>query len=401
MAAAQFADVPGYSALLLRRTFPDLNLPKALIPLSKAWWMNTAARWSEQEHCWTFPSGATIRFGYCESENDVYRYQGAEFQMIAPDELTQWTEFEYRYLFSRLRRPSDGPSSRVPLRMRPTANPGGRGHDWVKTRFLDSTEPDRVFLPSRLDDNPHLDRAQYVESLSNLDPVTRARLLAGDWDVREQGALIGREFLPVVDEMPADSHLRRVRFWDMAATKEAGCYTVGVKMALDFTTRTVYVENVARGQWDAGTVTDVMRATAQQDGSAVEVDWEEEPGSAGMSVTSMLRKALMGFAARGTKATGPKWVRAQPWASYARGGGLRVLRGSWNQAWLDEVTTATPDLKGLMDQVDATSGAFARLTKGGGLIGGPPREPEDRRRPVTASRASDLPGGYGGLSPFG
>ena len=96
---------PGYTAIILRRTYRDLALPGALMDRSKEWLSGTDARWNEIQHAWTFPSGAKLQFGYLEAETDKYRYQGAEFQGIFPDELTQFTETQYTYLFSRLRRP--------------------------------------------------------------------------------------------------------------------------------------------------------------------------------------------------------------------------------------------------------------------------------------------------------
>ena len=184
MAAAQYAHVPGYSALLLRRTFPDLYQADALIPRSKAWWLGRGPAWHEQLRRWTFPSGATVTFGYLDHDDAVYQYQGAAYQYIGIDELTQHTEFRYRYLFSRLRRPEAGPLAAVPLRMRAGSNPGGVGHDWVKRRFLDprTRAAGAVFVPARLADNPSLDAEGYGRSLANLDPLTRAQLLAGDWD---------------------------------------------------------------------------------------------------------------------------------------------------------------------------------------------------------------------------
>jgi hypothetical protein len=74
-----------------------------------------------------FPSGATLAFGYLETDADTYRYQSAEFQLIGFDELTEFTEAQYTYLFSRLRRPSEGPLAEVPLRMCAASNPGGIG----------------------------------------------------------------------------------------------------------------------------------------------------------------------------------------------------------------------------------------------------------------------------------
>lgn len=362
MCAAQYVDRPDYAALLLRKTFPDLNQPKALIPLSKSWWLGKGPRWNEAEHRWTFPSGAVIQFGYCETENDVYRYQGAAVSMIGVDEVTQWTEWAYRYLFSRLRRDT---GASVPSRMRATGNPGGIGHEWVKRRFIDAPPVfgERFTLRSALADNPHLDRADYEASLAQLDPVTKARLLAGDWSVTAEGALIGRESLPVV-EATLPQHVRRVRYWDRAASRDAGCYTVGLRMARNHDGK-VWIEDVVRGQWAAGDVDGVMVSTAKADGRGVAVDWEIEPGSAGLALSASMKRSLAGFETHGTPSTGTKWVRAQPFASFARAGNVALLPGAWNTAYIDEMTTATPDMKGLVDQVDATSGAFRWITTHG------------------------------------
>ena len=138
-------------------------------------------RWNAARHEWTFPSGASLSFGYLDSKADRFRYQGSEFQYIGFDELTQFPEEDYRYLFSRLRRRAGCP---VPLRMRAASNPGGLGHAWVKARFLrdEARGGDRVFLPARLEDNPHLDRREYDRALAQLDPITRAQLRDGNWD---------------------------------------------------------------------------------------------------------------------------------------------------------------------------------------------------------------------------
>ena len=82
MAALQFVDIPGYSAILFRKTYADLSLPGALIDMSKQWLMpfveSKEVKWSEKDKQYVFPSGASLNFGYLESSNDCYRYQGAE-----------------------------------------------------------------------------------------------------------------------------------------------------------------------------------------------------------------------------------------------------------------------------------------------------------------------------------
>ena len=218
MAGLQFVDNPFYNGIIFRKTFADLRLPQALIDRSMEWLNDTDARWHGSDHKWTFPSGASLCFGYMDTELNRYRYQSAEFQYIAFDELTQQFEDDYLYLFSRLRRgacsvhqtdekgraiflPETCPECRLrcslPLRVRSASNPGGVGHIWVKERFgieqvgdiYQGTIPSRPYLPAFLKDNPYLDQSEYAESLSNLDPITRAQLMKGDWGVSADGRI--------------------------------------------------------------------------------------------------------------------------------------------------------------------------------------------------------------------
>jgi hypothetical protein len=206
MAALEFVDVPGYSALLLRKNFADLNKPGALMSRAHEWLYGTGAKWNEGKHQWTFPSGATLTFGYLETENDKYQYLGAEYQFIGFDEVTQFTESSYTYLFSRLRRLA---GSDIPLRVRAASNPGGPGARWVYARFIpegfspadaeeakvfwkeandvEGEEMKRAFIPAKLQDNPHLDQQEYIESLRSVDPITREQMLRGDWQISERG----------------------------------------------------------------------------------------------------------------------------------------------------------------------------------------------------------------------
>ncbi len=183
-AALQYVDVPGYKALILRRTFTDLSLPSAIMARSQEW-LTGRAHWSHERKTWTFESGATLTFGYMSGDADMARYQSAEFQYVAYDELTQFTERQYEWLFSRQRTTRDVP---VPLRMRSASNPGGIGHGWVKQRFVNpaTRAPDVVFVPATLEDHPDDEfRKGYRDSLSRLDNVTRRRLELGDWETAE------------------------------------------------------------------------------------------------------------------------------------------------------------------------------------------------------------------------
>ncbi|AKU93381.1 Phage terminase, large subunit [Labilithrix luteola] len=178
MAALQYVDQPGYAALILRRTYADLALPGAIMARSHEWLQGTRAKWSEKEKTWTFPSGATLTFGFLDNAQDRFRYQGSELQFVGFDETTQFPEAWYRYLLSRLRRPR---GSKIPLRARGATNPGGLGHAWVFNRFVKSKNPQCRFIPSKLADNPHLDVEEYRRSLSLLDEATRRQLEEGIW----------------------------------------------------------------------------------------------------------------------------------------------------------------------------------------------------------------------------
>lgn len=392
-AALQYVDVPGYSALLLRRTFRDLGQPDALIPRSKEWLSGTDAKWNDNEHRWTFPSGATVTFGYLAHEDDKLQYQGAAFQFIGFDELTQFTETQYRYLFSRLRRPKvpedagDDERQRmerlaeVPLRMRSASNPGGPGHDWVKLRFglyrrdeSDASlpyvchEPDwlkgnaRVFIPARLDDNPHLDREEYEESLSELDPVTRAQLRRGDWDARQPGDLFRREWFEIVDAAP--TVLEWVRYWDLAATEPSQAnpdpdWTVGLKLGRQ-ADGTWVIGDVRRFRKRPEGVESEIRQAAELDGIRIPIWIEQEPGSSGKNtIANYQRSVLPQFRVKGERSTGSKAERAGPASSKAEARLVKLLRGEWIPAFLDEVEAFPNGAHD--DQVDALSGAFKQL----------------------------------------
>jgi hypothetical protein len=189
MGALQYVDHSDYSALILRRTFPELEGADGLISQSHDWLADTDAKWNEQKHRWTFPSGATIQFGHCEEERDKYRYQGQAYQYVAFDELTHFTESQYEYIaFSRARRSLAMKAAGIPIRARSASNPGGAGHQWVADRFVNQRGDGVVFIPAKVADNPGLDVAEYSEGLGKLPDALRRQLLEGDWSVIEGAA---------------------------------------------------------------------------------------------------------------------------------------------------------------------------------------------------------------------
>lgn len=409
MAALQYVDVPGYSALLLRRTWPDLVRPNAIMDRARQWLENTDAQPRDGGREWRFPSGARLTFGYLQYDKDKYKYQSAEYQFIGFDELTQFQESVYEYMFSRLRRPAlpclvcktplrkapgpgnfkhlnkdyenhkgvpdpkvlaqYGPAKQdgltlfdVPLRMRSATNPGGIGHVWVRDHFIapETRSPKATFLSSLLRDNPALDKREYEMSLAHLSPVERERLLNGDWDVMEEGAMFQRDWFQVVDDYPRKA--RVVRCWDLASSDGKGDYTAGALVSLT-DDGLWYIEDIVRGQWSPLQVEKVILQTAIRDGQNIPIRMEQEPGSSGVNTIDHYRRnVLVGYDFDGVRPTGSKSERARPLASAAEAGNVHIVKARWNQDWLDEAALfpAAPN----DDQVDAVSAAVAHLAFG-------------------------------------
>lgn len=358
MGALQYADTPNYNAILFRRTYRDLSLPESLMDRAMQWLGGTKARWNSLKHIWTFPSGARLAFGNLEYERHKYAYQSAEFQYIGFDELTQFTESQYRYLFSRLRRLE---GIYIPLRMRSATNPGGVGHDWVKRRFIiEGEEKGRPFIPARLEDNPHIDQIEYLEALNQLDHITRRQLREGDWTARHGGSKFRREWFEVVEQSPALA--QRIRYWDMAATepKEGADpdYSAGARVAL--LDGVYYIEDITRSQATPRRVENLIKQAATLDGRGMDIYMEQEPGASGKTlIDAYARTVLLGYSFRGDRPTGKKEIRLNPVSSAAEAGNVKLVEGPWIGDFLDEAE-AFP-LGSHDDQLDAVSGAFSVL----------------------------------------
>lgn len=180
----------GSKQLILRRTFAELD--KSLIRTSLSLYPREIYTFNSSTHVGKFINGSILDFGYCATENDVYQYQSAEYDVIRFDELTHFTEAQYVYLISRVR----GANS-FPKQIKSSTNPGGVGHSWVKARFVDPAPADtpfkgeggmdRIFIPSLLDDNGFLTATDpdYRKRLLALPEREQRALLHGDWNIFE------------------------------------------------------------------------------------------------------------------------------------------------------------------------------------------------------------------------
>jgi predicted phage terminase large subunit-like protein len=360
MAALQYVLVPGYHALLIRRTYMALSLKGALMDRASDWLYDTDARWNGTDKRWTFPTGSTLTFGYLDTVDSEKRYQGAEFHFIGYDELTQFREHQYLYLFSR-RRGLD--ASKIPIRTRAASNPGGIGHEWVKERFIIG---DKRFIPASLYDNPYLDQAEYRAGLEKLDPVTRAQLLEGDWDASLDGGWFETEQIRVQRPIPIDTYgWRWLRYWDMAATeKKSGKdpdYTVGLLLGVK--DGLYHIRDVYRDQRDPAGTEKMQSQTRDIDGPKIPIREEEEGGSSGKNVIfNKARTIYQGYNYKGIRSTGSKVDRSKPVAAAISNGLVSMAEGEWNKEFIRELKAFPMGVHD--DQVDALSGAFNELFHG-------------------------------------
>lgn len=177
---------PGLSALLVRRSYPEVMENHKRELYSSVCCEPAVAKYNVCNRCFDFVNGSRIKLGYFKSDEDVSQYQGREFDVIAIDEATQITEQMFRTLAASVRG-----TNNLPKRMYLSCNPGGIGHGWVKRLFVrgeykQGENPDDYrFISASVYDNDALMKSDpdYVKRLENLPQDVRRAWLDGDWDV--------------------------------------------------------------------------------------------------------------------------------------------------------------------------------------------------------------------------
>jgi predicted phage terminase large subunit-like protein len=190
--------------------------------------------------------------------------------------------------------------------------------------------------------------------------------VAGQFQQRpapRSGGMFQRGDFEVVDALPGKAK-RTVRAWDFAASKPkpgtSPDWTVGLKMVRvgdEF-----FITDVLRGQWSAAKVESRLLNTATQDGQLVKIRLPQDPGAAGKADAETKVKLLKGYAVIVKPITGDKATRARPASAQAEAGNVKLLRGPWNEAFLDEVCSFPNGAND--DQVDAMADALNELALG-------------------------------------
>mgnify|MGYP002622121429 FL=1 len=226
-----------------------------------------------------------------------------------------------------------------------------------------------VRLPAEAEENDPLGREfgaalcpdRYpLEELRKIAVVLGPYAYSGLYQCRptpRSGNMFPRDKVPIVPAVPVGIR-RRVRGWDKAGTKDAGKRSSGVKLALGADGIT-YVEHVVLGQWAAAERNAVMDQTAAADGPGCPIVVEQEPGSGGKESAQITVNRLQGYTVKAKPATGDKATRADPFAAQWQAGNVRLVKGEWNQQYLDEMELAPSGA--FVDQMDASALAYNEL----------------------------------------
>ena len=242
--------------------------------------------------------------------------------------------------------------------------------DYVHLRLPMNFESDRRcstsigFVDPRKEDGELLFPERFpAEQVTDLRKQLGEYAFAGQFQQRpapREGGMFKRHWFEVVGAVPAGA--RRVRGWDLAGTEAsaavaATAYTAGVKMCR--VGDVFYIEDMTRIQGSAHEVETLLTSTASQDGLDCEISIPQDPGSAGKSYVRYLIGKLAGYNARYSPESGSKEMRAQPLSAQAEAGNVKLVRGDWNEAFIEEACLFPNGTH--LDQIDAASRAFDTL----------------------------------------
>jgi hypothetical protein len=228
--ATRYVNVPGYKAIIFRRTFPQLQEI-----IDRCWnlYPKIGGVYKASEHRWYWDTGAFVQLSHMQHETNKYDHQGKEYHSAFFDEATQFLESQYIYIHSRVRNPPPG----VQLRIRSTTNPGGVSHVFFKKRFIDIADPctpyidpvtgqSRCFVPATVYDNPTIMESDplYIRRLEALPEIERRRLLYGEWSIFEGQAIPElSDAFHGCDPFEIPPSWRKVMVFDWGSSKPFAC----------------------------------------------------------------------------------------------------------------------------------------------------------------------------------
>ncbi|OTG87222.1 phage terminase large subunit [Acinetobacter sp. ANC 3832] len=226
---------------------------------------------------------------------------------------------------------------------------GGNGEVWEHLE-LSAIQPDGTALwPAK----------HTIEVLNRME-LAAPYVFSGQYRQRPSppaGGFFKPDNIEIVDAIPAEI-LKEVRAWDLASSENEGDWTAGPRM-LKAKDNIIYIVDMVRGQWGPDGVERNIKQTAQMDGRKVVIKLPQDPGQAGKAQAKNFITMLSGFSVTAEVVSGDKITRAEPFAAQVNVGNVKMLRGDWNKALIDELRNF-PNAKH-DDQVDGCSDGFNEL----------------------------------------
>ncbi len=220
------------------------------------------------------------------------------------------------------------------------------------------------FVDPRQEDGELLFPERFPREVVERDKIPMGSYaVAGQFQQRpvpREGGMFKRSWFVDKTIGTAPNGTRWVRHWDLAAsTRSTSARTAGVKIGRT-PDGSFVVGHVVTTQSEGNEVRKLIKQTAETDGYDVQISLPQDPGQAGKVQSKDMIAMLAGFRAHAEPETGDKVTRAEPFAAQCEAGNVSIVRGEWNDAYLDELCMFPGG--SFKDQVDASSGAFGRLT---------------------------------------
>jgi predicted phage terminase large subunit-like protein len=236
----------------------------------------------------------------------------------------------------------------------------GTGDQWTVLRFPAIAEEEDEL--GRMPGDPLWPERFPLEVLEKIQAVVGPYDWAALYQARPapaEGGLFKKEWFEIVDAWPINVAIK-VREWDLAGSrKKKADWTSGLLAGLH--DGILYVVHLNRIKADPAGVDNEIALQAELDGHDIPIRMEQEPGSAGIHVCdNFARHILLGYDFMGIPSTGSKIERARGVRSMAAMGNVKLLRGPWNQVFLDEVALFPNGRND--DIVDTLSAAHRDLT---------------------------------------
>jgi predicted phage terminase large subunit-like protein len=225
-----------------------------------------------------------------------------------------------------------------------------------------------VWIDPRQEGEPLWPEKFSLEALQRIakDQTMSSHMSAGQLQQRptaREGGLFKREWFDNPVRFLDRDRLQLVRAWDLAGTanKADADWTVGVLMGRDTLTGLLYIIDVVRGRWSPAEVERKVRSIAILDGPECRIRIPQDPGAAGKFAAHHLASMLQGYSIATEREEGNKEYRADPLAAQCEHGLVKLVEGSWNQAFIDELCAFPNGVHD--DQVDAASAAFRAVMR--------------------------------------